>query len=91
MMSTGTFTVTLAVASVRFAAFARITAVHPRIDYSVTVKRDVPVVGFFGLAFLALLIPAIALTWRRFNFERRRWAESDHPLVTTGSSSSEDD
>ena len=66
-------------------------AVHPRIDYSVTVKRDVPVLGFFGLAFLALLIPAVALTWRRFNFERQRWAESDHPLVTTSSGGSEDD
>ncbi len=66
-------------------------AVHPRIGYTVTVKRDVPVFGFFGLAFLALLIPAVALTWRRFNFERLRWAESDHPIINVNTSSSGDD
>ena len=47
------------------------------IDYSVTVKRDVPQLGIFGLALLALLVPAVVLTWRRINFEHRRWAESD--------------
>jgi hypothetical protein len=60
--------------------------IEPEVDpkhgffvYSVQVKRDVPVLGFFGIAFLALLIPAIAMTWRSINFERMRWAESDHP------------
>jgi hypothetical protein len=53
--------------------------VHPRIAYEVEVKRDVPVMGIFGIAFLALLIPAIIITWRSFGFERARWAESDHP------------
>ena len=59
------------------------------IGYSVRVVRDVSVFSIYGLAFLALLLPAAALTWRRLNFERLRWAESDHPMVTTGSS--EDD
>jgi hypothetical protein len=59
---------------------------HPPVVYSVEVKRDVPVLGFFGLAFLALLLPAIAITWRAINFERMRWAESDHPPIQIGNS-----
>lgn len=54
------------------------------ISYSVTVRRDVPQYSLFGLAFLALLIPAVFLTWRALNFEHMRWAESDHPGVTFG-------
>jgi len=63
---------------------------HPLIHYSVAVKRDVPVFGFYGLALLALLLPAVAITWRRLNFERLRWAESDHPIVVTTSGSEDD-
>ena len=59
---------------------------HPPIAYSVQVQRDVPVFGFFGIAFLALLLPAIAITWRSINFERMRWAESDHPPIKIGNS-----
>jgi hypothetical protein len=59
---------------------------HPPIAYSVQVERDVPVFGFFGIAFLALLLPAIAITWRSINFERMRWAESDHPPIRIGNS-----
>jgi len=63
-----------------------VDARHPPISYSVQVKRDVPVLGFFGIAFLALLLPAIAITWRSMNFERMRWAESDHPPIRIGNS-----
>jgi hypothetical protein len=59
---------------------------HGPFVYSVEVKRDVPVLGFFGIAFLALLLPAIAITWRSINFERMRWAESDHPPIRIGTS-----
>jgi hypothetical protein len=59
---------------------------HPPISYSVEVKRDVPVFGFYGIAFLALLLPAVALTWRSLSFERARWAESDHPPMQFGTS-----
>jgi hypothetical protein len=59
---------------------------HPPIAYSVEVKRDVPVLGFFGIAFFALLLPAIAITWRSLSFERMRWAESDHPPIRIGNS-----
>jgi hypothetical protein len=51
------------------------------IQYTVTVVRDVPVMSLYLAAFLALLIPAIFISWRAFNFEQMRWASSDHPLV----------
>jgi Domain of unknown function (DUF4178) len=59
---------------------------HPPIGYTVEVKRAVPVLGFFGIAFLALLIPAIVITWRSISFERARWSESDHPPIQIGNS-----
>ena len=53
--------------------------VHPTINYTVAVKRDVPTFKFYIFAFLALLIPAVIITWRSASFERSRWSESDHP------------
>jgi hypothetical protein len=50
---------------------------HGTIYYSVTLRRDVPQLSFFGLGALALLIPAGFITWRSMNFEHLRWAESD--------------
>ncbi|HET7108371.1 MAG TPA: DUF4178 domain-containing protein [Candidatus Acidoferrum sp.] len=52
---------------------------HITIAYTVEVRRDVPVSAFYGIGFLALLIPAIMVTWRSVSFERSRWSESDHP------------
>jgi hypothetical protein len=46
--------------------------------YSVTARRDVPQMSFFGIALLALLAPAGLITWRSMNFEHMRWAESDY-------------
>jgi hypothetical protein len=46
--------------------------------YSVTARRDVPQMSFFGIAILALLAPAGLITWRSMNFEHLRWAESDY-------------
>lgn len=54
--------------------------------YTVNVKRDVPQYSFYGIALLALLVPAILLTWRSLSFEHMRWAESDHPPVSFGDS-----
>jgi len=54
--------------------------------YTVTVKRDVPQYSFYGLALLALLAPAVLLTWRTLSFEHLRWAESDHPPIKLGNS-----
>ena len=56
------------------------------ISYTITAKRDVPQASFFGIALLALLIPAALLTWRSMNFEHLRWAESDYaPADSDGS------
>ena len=52
--------------------------------YTITVKRDVPQYSLYGLALLALLIPAVLLTWRTLSFEHLRWAESDHPPIKWG-------
>src|SRR5262249_40377463 len=52
---------------------------HPRIVYTVEVKRDVPVHAFYGIGFLVLLIPPVFITWRSMSYERSRWSESDHP------------
>ena len=51
---------------------------HRPISYVVTLKRDVPQISFFGIASLALVIPAAFLTWRAMSFEHLRWAESDY-------------
>jgi uncharacterized protein DUF4178 len=64
------------------------------IAYSVTVTRDVPVLMFYGLAFLAILFPALLISWRTFSFEQMRWAESDHAspsFFDTSSEQSDDD
>jgi len=65
----------------------------PAIPYSVSVIRDVPVFGIYGIAFAALLLPALAISWRAFTFERSRWSESDHPPMQLSniSTSSGDD
>ena len=52
--------------------------------YTITVRRDVPQYAFYGLALLALLVPAVLLTWRTLTFEHLRWAESDHPPIKWG-------
>lgn len=65
----------------------------PNIPYEVDVIRDVPVFGIYGIAFLALLLPAVVISWRAYTFERSRWSESDHPPMQISglTSSSEDD
>ena len=61
-------------------------------SYTVEVARDVHPFGIYGLAFLALLLPALAISWRSYAFERSRWSESDHPpMQISGLTTSEDD
>jgi len=67
-------------------------ATHSGITYRVDVRRDVPVMGFYGLALLALLVPALIVTWRVVGFERARWSESDlppSPIIQNSSSDGE--
>jgi hypothetical protein len=54
------------------------------IGYTVTVTRDVPVLGVYFLALAAILLPALLISWRTYNFEQMRWAESDHPMKSIG-------
>jgi hypothetical protein len=49
------------------------------IYYTVTVTRDVPLLLIYLLALIALLLPALLISWRTINFEQMRLAESDHP------------
>ena len=56
---------------------------HPAIGYTVSVRRDVPVFGFFGWGLLILFVPVAFLTFKAISFERSRWAESDHPILKT--------
>src|ERR1700694_1681957 len=51
----------------------------PGIPYTVDVTRDVPVFEIYGIAFVALLLPVLFISWRAYTFERSRWSESDHP------------
>src|SRR2546429_2259569 len=66
----------------------------PGIPYTVDVTHDVPVFGIYGIAFLALLMPAVIISFRAYTFERSRWSESDHPPldfsnISTGSGDDE--
>ena len=63
----------------------------PVIPYTVNVTHDVPVFGIYGIAFLALLAPAIITSFRAYTFERSRWSESDHPPMQLSSSSGDDE
>jgi hypothetical protein len=64
---------------------------HGTIYYSITLKRDVPQISFFGIGALALLIPAGLITWKFMNFEHLRWAESDDGDDSSSDSSDDSD
>jgi hypothetical protein len=49
------------------------------IKYTIAVRRDVVALELYWAALAALLVPALLLSWRAFNFEQLRWSESDHP------------
>jgi hypothetical protein len=55
------------------------------VSYSIGVYRDVPRWSFSALAVLALLSVPAVLFWKQRYFEIQRWAESDHPIITSSS------
>ena len=63
----------------------------PSIPYTVDVTHDVPVFGIYGIAFLALLVPVVIISFRAYTFERSRWSESDHPPMQLSSDSGDDE
>jgi len=52
--------------------------------YQISVKRDVPRVLPFAIAFIVLIIPPIFAWIRAYSFEQTRWQESDHAPVSSG-------
>ena len=61
------------------------------ISYSVQVTRGVPVLGMYGVALVALLLPPLLISLRWYTFERSRWSESDHPPMQVSFNNAEDD
>ncbi len=59
--------------------------------YHITIFRDVPRWSFMFITMGLLAIIPIWQWLRGRRFEMARWAESDHPLITSSSSSSDDD
>ncbi|HEX6896162.1 MAG TPA: hypothetical protein VF146_12875, partial [Bryobacteraceae bacterium] len=55
-----------------------------RMQYEVSVRRDVPIYTYFWIAALLLLIPPIAIFIRYGRFEAARWRESDYAPVSSG-------
>ena len=55
----------------------------PPVSVTLTVRRDVPIYAPYGLALLALVLPALVSPLRKSSFEQRRWAESDHAPVAS--------
>ena len=51
--------------------------------YTIEVRRDVPQWVYVPLALLALGLAPAFLGWMAYDFERKRWAESDHPMIGT--------
>ena len=61
------------------------------IPYTVEIIHDVPVFGIYGIAFLALVVPVVFISFRAYTFERSRWSESDHPPMELSSNSGDDE
>lgn len=54
-------------------------------NYSITLRHDVPNYSWFWLAAFLLLIPPVFLSIRSRSFEVKRWMQSDYPPITRGS------
>jgi hypothetical protein len=47
-------------------------------EYTVEMRRDVPIAWMYVVAAILLLLPPLMRTLRWLTFESRRWAESDY-------------
>lgn len=63
---------------------------RPPVSYRLTVRRDVPNNGFYGMAVLVLLVPALFAGVREAAFEGTRWAESDYGTASGSGGSDEE-
>ena len=48
------------------------------VGYTIQVRRDVPSLLPYAVAFVLLVLPPVVLTFRKWSFEHRRMQESDH-------------
>ncbi len=55
-------------------------------SYDITLKHQVTVASWYWVVALLLFIPPIIYTIRARSFEVRRWADSDYPGGSSGSS-----
>jgi hypothetical protein len=62
-----------------------------RVEYTVSIHRDVHQLWPFVSAVLFLLVPPVILLFRRWSFEVERWKESDHPVFEPSGGSGDDD
>ncbi len=61
------------------------------VNYTITIRRDVPNMIWFGLVLLLLLIPPIVVSFRSARFEGARWQESDYATVSSSDDSDSGD
>lgn len=61
------------------------------IEYTMSVRRDVPGYGFYGLALAGIIAPALLALIPGSSFEQRRLAESDYAPSSGGSDDDDDD
>ena len=52
-------------------------------EYTLIVRRDVPVSGFYWIAAAFLTLPPIFMLWRSMYFEGKRWQESDYATTSS--------
>ncbi|MGH9719754.1 MAG: hypothetical protein ACRD8O_06045, partial [Bryobacteraceae bacterium] len=62
-----------------------------RMDYELTLRRDVARPSFFWFSILFLLIPPVYVTIRRLTFEHQRWQESDYATTSSSADDGDDD
>lgn len=55
------------------------------VNYTITLRHDVPNYSWFWIAFALLLIPPIFYSIRSRAFETKRWMQSDYPPITRSS------
>jgi len=79
------------VASGRYHLVIDLDTNAPTLQWSITVRRDVPRALYAWAVAGVLLLPPLVLWYRSFRFEYTRWQESDHPKVALAAASDDDD
>ncbi len=66
-------------------------AAPPQVNYTLTLRRDVPVLWPYLVGLGLLLLPALAISIRAWSFESGRWQESDYGSSSGSASKGSDD